>query len=134
MKTLGILLLLLLGSTSATRAAEADTLALFDCTELNLDTIYKDDPVCRFSIAFCNRVADTLQIDTAEVSCECLQVEFPRKPILRGDSATLDCTLDMTPYDRGRFRKEIFLYTNLHEQPIELTIRGWLQPRKEVNE
>lgn len=134
MKTLGIIFLLFLSSVSAVNSAEADGLTLFDCTDIRLDTIYKDDPVCRFSIAFCNRVADTLKVDTAEVSCECLQVVYPHEPILRGDSAILDCTLDMTPYERGRFRKEIFLYTNLQDQPFELEVRGWLQPRKEVNE
>lgn len=134
MKKLGVLFGLMFCVLAHMSADEADSLLLFSNRHIDLGTVFKEEPVRRFSIEFSNHMADTLNIYTVEVSCECLQVDYPHQPILRDGSGQLDCTLDMSPYDRGFFRKEIFIYSNLQQEPIELNITGRLLPREQASE
>lgn len=62
-----------------------------------------------------------LVIITTSTTCSCASVEFPKKPILPGEIATVE--VSMMPKNVGFFNEIIMLKCNT-EYPAKLRIRG----------
>jgi hypothetical protein len=61
----------------------------------------------------------------ATTSCNCTEVEWPRRPIAPGDTARVRFTY--TPNDHGRFSKTINLYCNTKPPVLVLRLDGHVE-------
>lgn len=68
-----------------------------------------------------NRSSEPIAINNVRVSCGCTTPEYPRTPILPGDTAIIDITYDAIGRP-GRFNKKIYVYTDTQRKT--LTIKG----------
>ncbi len=71
---------------------------------------------------FTNSGQAPLIIKNAKGSCGCTVPEWPKKPILPGESDEIKVRYDTKRV--GNFRKTVRLTTNASEEPITLTIKG----------
>ncbi len=78
------------------------------------------DPLRKF--AFVNDGTEPLVIKTAKGSCGCTVPDYPREPILPGESGVIDVRYDTNRM--GQFQKTVTLSTNVSDQKIVLTIKG----------
>jgi len=93
----------------------------FEQTTMDYGTIMQDaDPVRKFK--FQNAGKEPLVISNARGSCGCTVPTYPTKPILPGESATIDVRYDT--HRVGNFQKTVTLTTNTNEETIVLTIKG----------
>lgn len=111
------------------QAAQCDTVSAlrFDSLTIDLGTITHEQPIRRFDIMFRNASPQrAVRIVRTEVSCACTTVGAPKDAMAPGQTGRLDVQLDMSPYDYGRFIKDIFVYTDDSSRPIEIVLTGYL--------
>lgn len=68
-----------------------------------------------------NRSTEPIAISNVRVSCGCTTPEYPRTPILPGDTAIVSITYDANGRP-GRFSKKVYVYTDTQRKT--LTISG----------
>lgn len=78
------------------------------------------DPLRKFQ--FTNDGTEPLVIKSAKGSCGCTVPEYPKEPILPGETGVIDVRYDTQRI--GQFTKTVTLTTNIDEQKIVLTIKG----------
>lgn len=71
---------------------------------------------------FTNVGLEPLIIKNAKGSCGCTVPDYPKEPILPGQSATIDVRYDTNRI--GQFTKTVTLTTNMEEPKLVLTIKG----------
>lgn len=71
---------------------------------------------------FTNAGTEALVIKYAKGSCGCTVPEWPKEPILPGETNQIKVKYDTNRM--GRFKKQVKLTTNISENPIVLTIQG----------
>lgn len=63
-----------------------------------------------------------LLIQKVDIKCVCTKVEWPRSPIMVGDSAAIKVTFKAQ--ERGVFYKTIYISTSQSSKPLEIIVRG----------
>ncbi|MEO7174253.1 MAG: DUF1573 domain-containing protein [Saprospiraceae bacterium] len=93
----------------------------FEKMTMDYGTIEQDsDPLRKFM--FTNTGKEPLIVSNAKGSCGCTVPDYPKKPILPGEKASIDVRYDT--HRVGPFTKTVTLTTNTAEQSIVLTIKG----------
>lgn len=64
---------------------------------------------------------NALWITNVELSCDCLNIEYVKREVLPDDTLHLNITL--TSEIKGEFIREIYVYGNFPESPLELTVK-----------
>jgi hypothetical protein len=82
------------------------------------------DPLRKFN--FTNDGVEPLVIKSAKGSCGCTVPDYPKEPVLPGESATIDVRYDTQR--EGQFTKTVTLTTNINDEKIVLTIKGKVNP------
>ncbi len=78
------------------------------------------DPLRKFH--FTNLGTEPLVIKQAKGSCGCTVPDYPKEPIMPGESSAIDVRYDTNRV--GRFTKTVTLTTNMGEEKVVLTIKG----------
>ncbi len=78
------------------------------------------DPLRKFH--FTNLGTEPLVIKQAKGSCGCTVPDYPKEPIMPGESSAIDVRYDTNRV--GPFTKTITLTTNMGEEKVVLTIKG----------
>lgn len=117
MKKFGILFFLVLGSV-ALRAQEIEVSTQeidFGVLRHGVDT--------QQTVRIWNRGAEWLVIQHVQRSCGCTGIDWPRRPLLEGDSLDLTVGYDTKRY--GPFDKKLTILTNAKHTPaVEVRVRG----------
>lgn len=97
----------------------------FKETTIDYGTIEKgSERVRKFN--FTNTGDEALVIKSAAGSCGCTVPNYPKEPIMPGESATIDVNYDTNR--EGQFTKTVSLTTNEAEPSHTLTIKGDVKP------
>lgn len=88
--------------------------------KIDLGKVSKDDIQATFSIK--NIGSNKLLIQHLNVSCGCTSVDYPRQPILSGDSAVINVKVKKDQV--GFFQETIVVYGNMLETPVVLKLSG----------
>jgi Protein of unknown function (DUF1573) len=97
----------------------------FKETTIDYGTIEKgSERVRKFN--FTNTGDEALVIKSASGSCGCTVPNYPKEPIMPGESATIDVNYDTNR--EGAFTKTVSLTTNEAEPSHVLTIKGEVKP------
>jgi hypothetical protein len=78
------------------------------------------EPLRKF--AFTNDGTEPLIIKSAKGSCGCTVPDYPKEPILPGETGSIDVRYDTQRV--GQFTKTVTITTNADEEKIVLTIKG----------
>jgi len=78
------------------------------------------DPLRKFT--FVNDGTEPLVIKSAKGSCGCTVPDYPKEPILPGETGSIDVRYDTQRV--GQFTKTVTLTTNINDEKIVLTIKG----------
>ena len=78
------------------------------------------DPLRKFM--FVNDGLEPLVIKSAKGSCGCTVPDYPKEPILPGETGSIDVRYDTQRI--GQFTKTVTLTTNINDEKIVLTIKG----------
>lgn len=100
----------------------------FDETTIDYGTINQGDEPYR-SFKFTNTGEAPLIIKNAKGSCGCTVPEWPKKPILPGESDVIKVKYDTNRI--GNFRKTVRLTTNAVDEQVVLTIKGEVLKKEE---
>jgi hypothetical protein len=82
------------------------------------------EPLRKFT--FVNDGDGPLVIKSAKGSCGCTVPDYPKEPIMPGESAAIDVRYDTQR--EGQFTKTVTLTTNINDDKIVLTIKGKVNP------
>ena len=95
----------------------------FDKLNHDFGTIpYKSSPRT-VEFPFTNEGDEPLVITRTDVSCKCLTVKYPRKPLQPGETATLE--VKYTPKKEfGHFRNTVKVYSNGRNPQLVLFVEG----------
>ena len=134
--TLGLLLMVagMISAQDVQKAAEkAEKKSMTDAVltngpKMTFETMVVDygeiakgsDPLTKFS--FVNDGTEPLVIKSAKGSCGCTVPDYPKEPILPGETGAIDVRYDTQRI--GQFTKTVTLTTNVDDQKIVLTIKG----------
>lgn len=92
-----------------------------DDYKINLGTInYNSTKDTVFSIK--NKGSHKLVIYECTTSCGCINIKYPKFPILPNDSSNIK--IQFKPIDKGKFSKTLFLRCNAEESPLLVKIYG----------
>lgn len=83
----------------------------------------KNSPNIAIKIEVENVGKHPLVIIKGDVSCGCLSVEFPKRPIMMGEKAQLIVNVD-TKSQAGLFNKSIFIKSNADNDVVLIRITG----------
>lgn len=81
-----------------------------------------EDKSCVFR--FVNDGTEPLVIFSAKTSCSCLKAEFPRKPIMVGESSEIRLLLESKKMDKGVFRRVVQINSTSVGGAEIITIKG----------
>jgi hypothetical protein len=86
----------------------------------------KENSKIEFEFELLNDSVDVLIIKHVTVSCHCTTPKYSKRPVKPNKTATIKVVYDSSRI--GVFSKSVFVYTNFSDQPIELKIKGQVQP------
>ncbi|HIW97272.1 MAG TPA: DUF1573 domain-containing protein [Candidatus Tidjanibacter gallistercoris] len=106
-----------------TRQEQAPELT-FDRQEHDFGTLHFRGEARTAAFTFTNTGSAPLVITRTEQSCTCLSVSYPRKPVMPGESGTLEITY--TPKNEtGPFNNNVKIYSNTGSgRPAVVFVRG----------
>lgn len=121
MKSLSILAVVALGAVTMAFSSLKPTID-FKTTEHNFgDAVKQHQPVkCDFN--FTNNGDQPLVITNVKPSCGCTTPEWPKNPIMPGESGVI--TAEYNAAALGSFDKTITVTSNATEAPLTLKIKG----------
>lgn len=96
-----------------------------DTLFINLDTTYSDNPYRTFYIEYKNVGKRDLIIEKIEASCHCTTVEFDSISLRKNKKGELKVSVDMGMFRYGKYYRDIFVYTNASEDPVEIRFTGY---------
>lgn len=96
-----------------------------DTLMISLDTTYSDSPHKIFYIEYRNAGGQDLIIKKIETSCHCTTVEFDSTPLHKDKHNRLKVSVDMSMFSYGRYYGDVFVYTNVSENPVEIMFSGF---------
>jgi hypothetical protein len=95
--------------------------AKFDQTVHDFGELTQSSPATA-SFLLTNDGNEPLLISSANASCGCTNLSWPKDPILPGKSVTISATYNAAAI--GNFIKTVTVRTNASEQPVMLEIKG----------
>ncbi len=108
--------------------AEGTAQITFEKTTHNFGSFPESSPKVSCSFQFKNTGDKPLVIHQAIASCGCTVPQYPKSPIMPGESGEVTVTYDGTGKFPGRFRKTITLRTNSENEITRLVIEGEMTP------
>ncbi|WP_375239747.1 DUF1573 domain-containing protein [Aurantibacter sp.] len=123
---LSLMLLLALSITSFSFAQNPDNakalgVLTFKTNIIDYGIVEKGTDKLRV-FTFTNTGKAPILITKVKTSCGCTVPNYPKKPILPGESASIDITYDTNRM--GQFKKTITVMSNAEEALKQLTIKG----------
>ncbi len=96
----------------------------FEVNEIDLGTINKgeNEYVSTF-FEFTNTGEKPLVITKIDVSCGCIETDYVKTPIMKGESSKIKVVLNLNRIS-GYFHKKIYLISNAEDTYEELLIKG----------
>lgn len=125
---IGLFLPMITAQEESTVEADALPEIQFEETIVDYGTIEQGSEPYR-TFTFANTGGAPLIIKNAKGSCGCTVPEWPRKPILPGESNEIKVRYDTNRL--GNFRKTVRLTTNAGEESVVLTIKGEVLKKEE---
>lgn len=125
MKKLLFLASLLIGVTVFAQAPE--TPIKFETVKHSFGQVPQSIPVTT-TFNFTNTTDKPVIIETATAECGCTTPEYPKTPILKGQTGTIKVTYNAA--SAGKFTKNVHVKVAAVQQPILLTIDGEVVPKK----
>ncbi len=102
--------------------------AMFDKTVYEFGELQQGVPqTATFTLS--NEGKEPLIISSAKASCGCTNLQYEKDPILPGKSVPISVTYNAA--SPGNFIKTITVNTNASDQPVILSIKGIVNPKKE---
>ena len=77
------------------------------------------------SIRITNIGNEDLVINEIQTSCECIQAKMRKQGVAISESTYLLITF--RPEDLGEFERYVYVYGNIHESPLEISIIGYVK-------
>ena len=106
----------------------AQTALVFDSAEYSFGNIREEGGRVSHSFAFRNVAREPVVILSVTTTCGCTAAQYDRKPIMPGDSGSIEVTFD--PMNRaGAFDKSISVVTSGSDRPYKLKITGFVEER-----
>lgn len=102
--------------------------AKYDKTTYDFGELQQGNPQSA-TFTLTNEGKEPLIISSAKASCGCTNLQYEKDPILPGKSTPISVTYNAA--NAGNFIKTITVNTNASEQPVVLTIKGIVNPKKE---
>lgn len=96
---------------------------IFTKKEYDLGTIDRRNELINLDFKFFNKSKQPIIIKKADVSCGCISVKIPHKPILKNKRGVVKISIN-TKQLRGYFIKQIFISSNAQNNLVILTIKG----------
>jgi hypothetical protein len=100
----------------------------FESLTVDYGTIDKNSEPLRVA-KFTNTGTEPLIIKNARGSCGCTVPEWPKEPIMPGETAQIEIRYATNRI--GKFNKKVTLTTNVPGDPIVLTVKGEVLKEKE---
>ena len=127
MKTfLSLVALCLVAFTAQAQDGASGPSMSFETTEIDYGTIAQNsDPLRIFK--FTNEGSEPLVIKAAKGSCGCTVPNYPKQPVLPGESANIEVRYDTKRV--GPFQKTVTLTTNEEDATHVLRIKGKVEPQ-----
>lgn len=91
--------------------------------------VVKENSKMEFEFEFINDSAGIFIIKHVTTSCGCTTPKYSKRPIKSNKKAIVKIIYDSSRI--GAFTKSVFVYTNFADEPIELKIKGRVQPEIE---
>lgn len=120
---IAVIVLLLLPSRAAADVAKMK----FDNTLHSFDMIAEDGGKVSHDFTFTNVGDDVLIIYDVTTNCGCTVAQFPKEPIMPGDTGKISVTFDPKG-SPGEFAKEIIVRSNAKKKKMRLRIKGAVMP------
>ena len=124
-QVLAILAFVFVGAFAA--QAQTGPVMTFEKTTIDYGTIEKGSEPIRKAM-FTNTGNEPLIIKNAKGSCGCTTPNWPKEPIMPGESASIDIRYDTNR--EGAFTKTVTLTTNETPSERTITIKGDVKPGK----
>jgi hypothetical protein len=96
----------------------------FESTEHDFGNIPHRSPKVECSFTFTNSGNAPLVITRTLTSCNCVKVEYPKKPVAPGQQGQIVVTYEVNKKEAGVFYKVIEIYSNAPERRHNLIVRG----------
>jgi len=125
MKKLLFLASFLIGINVFAQAPEAPV--KFEATKHSFGQVPQSIPVTT-SFSFTNTSDKPVIIETATAECGCTTPEYPKTPILKGQTGSIKVTYNAA--SPGKFTKNVHVKVANVQQPFMLTIDGEVVPKK----
>lgn len=101
-----------------------------DTVEVEVDTIYTDNPYLSFEIEYWNGGKGKLTIDSVLTSCHCTKVKYEKVALSHNERSCLKVDVDKSMAATGHYYNEIYVYYNGRREPLELLFVGFLLRRE----
>ena len=115
-------------SHTVTESSDAKDMPVlkFVRTRIDFGTVRKKDSPTRVNFEFQNAGDVPLVIHKVDVSCGCMEVDFPKEPTMPGQKGTVTIVID-TKDRPGAFNKTLFVKSNANEDVILLRVLGQIK-------
>ena len=111
------------------RSARRNTVIAFADTVYRYGEVdYASDGTCKF--IFTNTGKGQLVLKNVKSTCGCTVPEWPKEPVLKGDTAVIIVRYDT--HRVGSFTKSVYVYSNAINSPNRLTISGKVRPAQDI--
>ena len=123
-----LVIILMLFSVAA-HGQEGQSMLKFQSMVHNFGHIKEDggEQLCSFSAI--NKGKDSIEVTEIETSCGCTSAQYTKGNIAPNEK--FEVTVRFNPFNRpGRIDKHIFVMVSDSEEPIRLTIEGFVQERE----
>jgi hypothetical protein len=115
-------------ATEVNAKTTTGAVAKFDKTVYEFGELQQGVPqTATFTLS--NEGKEPLIISSAKASCGCTNLKYEKDPILPGKSTAISVTYNAAA--QGNFIKTITVNTNASDQPVILSIKGIVNPKKE---
>jgi hypothetical protein len=91
---------------------------ILEKAKLDLGLLLKKDTTYVFTFRVTNPKETALELISVRHSCDCIQLEWPKDPILPGQMGVI--TARFTPYESGEFIRDIYVHSSFKEKPMQI--------------
>lgn len=121
---LGLTLVSSCGSNRPERGIKLDT------QNINLGVVYLDSAVRNVDVGFTNIGKQNLVIKKIMTDCDCTSGTFSPEPVSSGDKGVLRIKVDLSRFFPQQIEKNVAVYSNATEQPIMISVKGYVRYKK----
>lgn len=105
----------------------------FDKTVHDFGKFSENDPIVKCTFTFTNTGDKPLVVNQAVASCGCTVPTYTKKPVLPGETGTVNVTYNGKGKFPGHFKKTITIRTNGKTEMVRLYIEGDMEEDKKGN-